>query len=281
MRGERSVAVREARAVRRRVRLDSLLVERGLAESRAKAAAAIVAGEVLVGGAVASKPGQLVDADADVQVRPRRPRFVSRGGEKLLAALEAFGLDVAGRVAVDVGASTGGFTDCLLQRGAARVYAVDVGTGQLHWRLRRDPRVVSLERRDVRSLTPADVGGPVDLATVDVSFISLRTVLPAVASLVRPGGDIVALIKPQFEVGPRRTRRGVVRDPALHADAIRRVLEAARAAGLAPLGLAPSPLRGPEGNLEFFVHLRRGEAPPADLDVEAVVARAHAEARPA
>ncbi len=274
--GEGSVAV-SVPAVRRRVRLDTLLVERGLAESRAKAAAAILAGEVVVGGVVASKPGQLVDRDAEVRLRPRRPGFVSRGGEKLLAALEAFGVDVTGRVAVDVGASTGGFTDCLLQRGAARVYAVDVGRGQLDWRLRRDPRVVSLERRDVRTVAPADLGGPADLATVDVSFISLRTVLPAVAALVRPGGDIIALIKPQFEVGPRRTRRGVVRDPALHAEAIRRVLEAARDLRLTPLGLVPSPLRGPEGNLEFFVHLRRGEARPAALDVEAVVARAHAD----
>jgi 23S rRNA (cytidine1920-2'-O)/16S rRNA (cytidine1409-2'-O)-methyltransferase len=265
--------------VRRRVRLDSLLVERGLVASRSQAAAAILAGEVVVAGVPAAKPGQLVDPRADVQIRPRRPRFVSRGGEKLLAALQAFGIDATGRVAVDVGASTGGFTDCLLQQGAARVYAVDVGTGQLHWRLRRHPHVVVLERRDVRTVTPAELGGPVDLATVDVSFISLRAVLPAVASLVRPGGDIVALIKPQFEVGPRRTRRGVVRDPALHADAIRRVLVAARALGLTPLGLVPSPLVGPEGNLEFFVHLRRGTGPAADLDVEAVVAQAHAGAR--
>lgn len=262
-------------AARGRMRLDVLLVERGLAASRAEAAAAILAGEVFVGGLRGATAGQQVARDAAVEIRSRRPAYVSRGGEKLSHALQEFGLNVAGLAALDVGASTGGFTDCLLQRGARMVVAVDVGTGQLDWRLRQDHRVRSLERTDIRTVTPAHLGGSADLATVDVAFIPLDHVLPHVATLVRPGGWILALVKPQYEAGPKLARRGVVRDAAVHRDVLRRVLDRARGAGLAPLGAVASPIAGPDGNLEFFVLLRCGEGTGAAIDVDAVVAHAH------
>ncbi|HLQ64160.1 MAG TPA: TlyA family RNA methyltransferase [bacterium] len=258
-----------------RIRVDALLVKRGLVDSRTQAAAAVLAGEVYVSGTRAAKPGQLVTMDALVEVRSRRRRFVGRGGEKLDHALGLFQIAVAGGTAVDVGASTGGFTDCLLQHGATRVVAIDVGTGQLDWRLRTDPRVVSLEKRDIRTTTVEDVGGAVDIVTIDVAFISLVKVLPAVMTLVRSHGDIVALVKPQFEVGPKLARRGVVRDVMVHRAVLSRVLEHASAMGLVPIAATYSPLAGPEGNLEFFVHLRR-EGQPVAIDVEAVVAQAHA-----
>ncbi len=258
-----------------RIRLDALLVRRGLTASPATAAALVLAGEVYVNGGRAAKPGQPVPPGAVVEIRPRRSRFVGRGGEKLEDALRVFGIEVAGAAAVDAGASTGGFTDCLLQHGARRVYAVDVGRGQLDWRLRNDPRVVALEQRDIRTITPEDLGGAVDLATVDVAFISLASVLPAVMRLVRPGGSIVALVKPQFEVVPKLARHGVVRDAATHREVLRRVLTQAAGIGLAAQSATHSPLAGPDGNLEFFVHLRRG-APVAEIDVDAVVAQAHA-----
>ncbi len=257
-----------------RIRLDALLVRRGLAASPAAATAVVLAGEVYVNGTRAAKPGQPVPAGAVVEIRPRRSRFVGRGGEKLEHALQVFGIEVAGAAAVDVGASTGGFTDCLLQHGARRVYAVDVGTGQLDWRLRNDPRVVALEQRDIRTITVEDLDGAVDLATVDVAFISLANVLPAVMRLVRPGGSVVVLVKPQFEVAPKLARRGVVRDAAAHRDVLRRVLAQAAEIGLAAMAATHSPLAGPDGNLEFFVHLRHGR-PAAEIDVDAVVTQAH------
>jgi 23S rRNA (cytidine1920-2'-O)/16S rRNA (cytidine1409-2'-O)-methyltransferase len=260
---------------RTRIRVDALLVKRGLVDSRTQAAAAVLAGEVYINGTRAGKPGQPVTVDASVEVRPRRPRFVGRGGEKLNHALGVFQIAVAGRTAVDVGASTGGFTDCLLQHGATRVVAVDVGIGQLDWRLRADPRVVSLEKKDIRTTTLEDVGGPVDIVTIDVAFISLTKVLPAVVKLVRSRGDVIALVKPQFEVGPKLARRGVVRDGAVHRAVLNRVLEHASAMGFVPIAATYSPLAGPEGNLEFFVHLRQ-EGPPVAIDAEAVVAQAHA-----
>ncbi len=259
-----------------RQRLDTLLVARGLADSPARAVAAILAGEVFLNGSRASKPGQQVTSDAVVERRPRRSRFVSRGGEKLEHALREFGVSVAGLVALDAGASTGGFTDCLLRHGARRVIAVDVGTGQLAWTLRGDPRVVSMERRDIRTVAPADIGGTVDVATVDVAFISLAGVLPAIGRLVKSGGSIVALVKPQFEVGPKLAPRGVVRDAAVHRDVLGRVLGSARQAGLSPVALTHSPLAGPQGNLEFFLHLAApGGSPGPAVDVDGVVAHAH------
>ena len=239
-----------------KARLDVLLVQRGLFPSREQARGAIMAGNVLVNGEVQDKPGTLIRADAEIVVRGPEHPFVSRGGVKLAAALDSFGLDVSGAVAVDIGASTGGFTDCLLQRGARRVYAVDVGRGQLHPKLRADSRVIPLEGKNARYLRPADIGEPADLVCIDVSFISLAKILPAAAPLLgeEPLG-IVGLIKPQFEVGPELVGRGgVVRDPAAHRAAIASVLAAAEKLNLRCLALSPSPLRGPKGNVEFFAH---------------------------
>ncbi len=235
-----------------------LLVERGLMPSREKARAAVLAGQVLVDGQPVTKPGQLVDEGASLSVTTR-PRFVSRGGEKLAGALAAFGLDVSGRVALDAGASTGGFTDCLLQAGAARVYAVDVGYGQLDYRLRTDPRVVVMERTNLRHLT--GLPEPVDIATLDLSFISLTKVLEPVRRLLRPGGLVVALVKPQFEARPEEVGRGgVVRDPLVHAAVLGRVVAWAVRHGFRVRGLTTSPVRGADGNREFFLLLQRENA---------------------
>lgn len=245
---------------RDKVRLDLLLVERGLAASREQARRLILAGEVRVEGQVADKAGRLVPRAARVELLAS-PKYVSRGGLKLEGALRRFRVPVRGVVAADFGASTGGFTDCLLQAGAARVYALDVGYGQLAWRLRQDPRVVVMERTNVRYLEA--LPEPVDLVTVDVSFISLRLVLPAAHRVLKPGGRVVALIKPQFEAGRRQVGKGgVVRDRRVHRQVLKDVLEAARELGFAPLGLMPSPLRGPAGNVEFLAYLAKGWAGP-------------------
>jgi 23S rRNA (cytidine1920-2'-O)/16S rRNA (cytidine1409-2'-O)-methyltransferase len=244
-------------------RLDVIVTDLGLAPSRHQAEAAIRAGEIFVNGKRVDKPGARVGPDAVVERRRRGPTFVSRGGDKLASALEAFGLDLSGWVVADIGASTGGFTDCVLQRGARRVYAVDVGRGQLHWRLRRDPRVVVMEGRHAAHLSPDDLPEAVDLATVDCSFISLLKILPAVARLVRPGGAIVALVKPQFEAGPKAAPKGVVRDPAVHEAVLQRIVAEVPRFGVRPMHVVPSRLLGPDGNREFFVLLLRseGEAP--------------------
>ena len=266
-----------------RDRLDHWLVAHGYAATREAARAAVMAGDVTVDGIVADKPGRRMPPGARVTVRRPEHGFVGRGGLKLAHGLAAFGIDPRGREAVDLGTSTGGFTDCLLQAGAERVYAVDVGRGQLAWRLRTDPRVVSLEGVNARHMTPERVGGPRDLVTADLSFISLRLVWPAIAALVRSGGDVVALIKPQFEAGRAQVRRGgVVRDPAVHEAVLRRVLDAAAESGLSPLAVTASPLTGPAGNIEYLAHLRpAGAAPPAPLDLAAIVADAHARLTPA
>jgi 23S rRNA (cytidine1920-2'-O)/16S rRNA (cytidine1409-2'-O)-methyltransferase len=244
-----------------RIRLDQLLVERGLAESRSRAQALVLAGAVRVGDGDAArgdrKPGDLLASDVPISVAQPDP-FVSRGGHKLAAALDAFEIDPAGRVALDVGASTGGFTDVLLQRGATRVYALDVGRGQLAEALRRDPRVVSMERTNARALTAASLPEPVGIATIDVSFISLALILGPVASTLGPGGHIVALVKPQFEAGRGRTDHGVVRDAAIHREVLERTVETAAAAGLGTRALIASPITGPAGNREFLVHLAPG-----------------------
>jgi 23S rRNA (cytidine1920-2'-O)/16S rRNA (cytidine1409-2'-O)-methyltransferase len=251
-----------------RRRLDTLLAERGLAGSRTSAAASVRAGRVRVGaaGRRAEKPGQLVAEDAELAV-DERPRYVSRGGAKLENAIRALELDVDGRSCLDIGASTGGFTDCLLQHGAARVVAVDVGYGQLDWGLRQDPRVEVMERTNARHLRVADLPYRPELATVDVSFISLTKVLPAIASCLAPHGEVVALVKPQFELRPTRVGKGgVVRDPADRRDAVVAVARAAREIGLGVLGLAPSGVPGPKGNLETFVHCVRDRAGMEDLE---------------
>jgi 23S rRNA (cytidine1920-2'-O)/16S rRNA (cytidine1409-2'-O)-methyltransferase len=240
-------------------RLDLLLVSRGHAPTRARAQAVVLAGEVFVAGVRVDKAGALVPDDAAIEVRRPDHAYVSRGGVKLAGALDAFAVDVTGLRCLDLGASTGGFTDCLLQRGAAQVTAVDVGYGQLAHKLRVDPRVVVMERTNARTLTPDAVGGAVDLTVVDASFIGLDKLMPAVALCTRSGGALVALVKPQFEVGREiATRaRGVIRDDAVRAEAIARATESVAEAGFEVVAKCDSALPGPKGNLEAFVHARR------------------------
>jgi 23S rRNA (cytidine1920-2'-O)/16S rRNA (cytidine1409-2'-O)-methyltransferase len=243
-----------------RVRLDQLLVTRGLAPSRERARALILAGEVSVDGRTVAKAGTFVDDQADVAVREPAHPWVSRGGIKLAHAIDAFGLDVSGCTALDIGASTGGFTDVLLQRGAARVVALDVGHGQLDWRLRQDPRVHVVEGLNARYLRPADLPADMrsfDLITIDVSFISLRHILPVVPPLLRPGGRVLALVKPQFEAGRSEVGKGgIVRDPVVHQRVIEEVTRSAHQVGLVRLAVELSPIRGAEGNVEFLLLLR-------------------------
>lgn len=259
----------------KKVRLDVLMVERGLVESRQQAQRLIMAGEVFIGESRADKPAQAVSPDVSVHVRAPLP-FVSRGGLKLDAALNQFSLNVAGYVCADVGASTGGFTDCMLQRGAAKVYAIDVGYGQLDWRLRQDARVVVMERVNARFLET--LPEPIDLAVIDVSFISLDIILPAVLGWLKDAGQIVALIKPQFEAGREQVGKGgVVRDPAIHRQVLSQVLNWAVAHALQPVGLMPSPITGPAGNVEFLVHLRQASEPGAPVEsmVETCLSAGH------
>jgi 23S rRNA (cytidine1920-2'-O)/16S rRNA (cytidine1409-2'-O)-methyltransferase len=237
-------------------RLDRLLVERGLAPTREKAQALIMAGSVLVDGRKAAKPGQPVDAEAPIEVLAGPP-FVGRGGLKLDAAIAHFAIPVAGRVCLDVGASTGGFTDCLLQRGAARVHAVDVGAGQLDWKIRNDPRVAVHEKLNARYLRPEDLGEPIDLAVCDVSFISATLIVPAIVPVLQPAGEMVILVKPQFEAGKGQVGKGgIVREPELHQAACRRVDHAVRLAGFETV-LMESPILGAEGNREFLLYGHR------------------------
>jgi 23S rRNA (cytidine1920-2'-O)/16S rRNA (cytidine1409-2'-O)-methyltransferase len=261
----------------RRLRLDAELVRRGLARSREHASELIGAGRVKVAGAVASKPATGVTTDAAIVVAedPGSPDYVSRGGHKLAGALAAFeplGLRVAGRQCLDAGASTGGFTDVLLRHEAAEVVAVDVGYGQLAWRLQSDERVTVIDRQNVRELTPDLIGGPVDLVVGDLSFISLALVLDALFGVTRPDGDLALMVKPQFEVGKDRVGRGgVVRDPALRAEAVAGVADAAVARGWGARAVTVSPLPGPSGNVEFFLWLRSGAAEVTHEDIERVV----------
>jgi 23S rRNA (cytidine1920-2'-O)/16S rRNA (cytidine1409-2'-O)-methyltransferase len=257
-----------------RRRVDAELVERGLFASRERARAAVLAGEVRVGGQVVTKAGQSVEPDAVIDVAERQ-RYVSRGGDKLAGALDVFGLDVRGKRSVDVGASTGGFTDCLLQRGAVSVVAIDVGYGQLAWSLRTDPRVTVVERTNIRAADPVELGAPFDLAVVDVSFISLRTVMPHVVALLGDLGEVVALVKPQFEAGKGRVgKRGVVKDPAIHAEVLEGAAAAAQEVGLVVRGMTFSPIKGPEGNIEFWLWASRGGVPTTAVARE-VVKEAH------
>jgi 23S rRNA (cytidine1920-2'-O)/16S rRNA (cytidine1409-2'-O)-methyltransferase len=239
-----------------RLRADRLLVERGLFESRAKAQAAIEAGLVYADGAVVRKASEEIAFDADVVATPAHP-YVSRGALKLKAALEHFGFDPAARICLDVGASTGGFTELLLQRGAAKVYAVDVGTGQLHAKLRGDSRVVSLEQTDIRKVTSAQLDAPPDLVCIDVSFIPLKLVLPAALALTRPNAQLVALIKPQFEAGPEHNKKGIVRDTAVQEAVCRDIEALVTWLGCRVLGIIPSPIEGGSGNLEFLLGAAR------------------------
>jgi 23S rRNA (cytidine1920-2'-O)/16S rRNA (cytidine1409-2'-O)-methyltransferase len=262
-----------------RRRLDVELVRRGLVPSRTRAVEVIGAGRVLVGGAPASTPARQVDgAEAIALLDADGPEFVSRGGHKLAAALDAFAVDVTGRTAVDVGSSTGGFTDCLLQRGAAHVFAVDVGRSQLAWSLRGDDRVTVMERTNVRDLAAGALSPVPDLCVADLSFVSLRTVVPNLVAITSGAADFVLLVKPQYEAGRARVgRRGIVRDAAVHTAVLREVVDGLESGGLGVDALVPSPLRGADGNIEFLAHARRGPAAVADSTIDAVVERAHAE----
>jgi 23S rRNA (cytidine1920-2'-O)/16S rRNA (cytidine1409-2'-O)-methyltransferase len=244
-----------------KIRLDLLLVERGLAPSRERARALILAGQVRVDDEVVTKAGTAVPEEAAVTLSGPDHPYVGRGGLKLAHALDHFGIDPAGRTALDIGASTGGFTDVLLQRGARQVVALDVGHGQIAWRLRQDPRVVVMEGVNARHLAPDRAPGPFDIVTVDVSFISLRQILPVIPPRLAPGGHVVALVKPQFEAGRADVERGgLVRDPAVHARVVAEVEAAARAVGLVPMGSTPSPITGAAGNQEYLLHLRSADA---------------------
>ena len=258
-------------------RLDMLLVERGYAESRTKAQAVIMSGSVYVGGQKADKPGISYEESVDIEVRGASCPYVSRGGLKLEQALRDFGVDPTGYVCSDSGASTGGFTDCLLQQGASKVFAIDVGYGQLDWKIRSDPRVVVMERTNVRYVTPEQLGEPLDLSVIDVSFISLKIVLPVVKTFLKPeSGQVLCLIKPQFEAGKEKVgKKGVVRDPAVHKEVLDSFVNLVAETGFTILGLTFSPVRGPEGNIEFLAHLTLADTSGIDPDTALVVEQAH------
>jgi 23S rRNA (cytidine1920-2'-O)/16S rRNA (cytidine1409-2'-O)-methyltransferase len=242
----------------RKDRVDKVLVERGIVPSREKARALIMAGKVLVDGGRMDKPGSRINVDAQLQLQEGDSVYVSRGGEKIEGALKAFGVDPKGMIVMDVGASTGGFTDCILQKEAKKVYAVDVGYGQLAWRLQKDPRVVNLERRNIRYLPREEIQEEIDLILIDTSFISIEKFLPHLLGFLKRGGMILSLIKPQFEVGKGEVGRGgVVRDKTLHEKVIDRISNFSRGLGLTILGITESPLLGPKGNREFFIYLKK------------------------
>ena len=259
-----------------KTRLDVLLVEQGLQETRQKAQATIMSGLVFVNGQRVDKPGTAVPNDAAIEVRGNALKYVSRGGLKLEKALRDFGVDPTGFVCSDSGASTGGFTDCLLQKGAKKVFAIDVGYGQLAWSIRTDERVVCMERTNIRYVKPEDLGEPLDLSVVDVSFISLRIVLPAIKNLLKPTGQIVCLIKPQLEAGKDKVgKKGVVRDAAVHEEVLNGFLTLAAELELTVRNLTFSPVKGPEGNIEFLGHLSMLPQGAMTPDVKAIIAAAH------
>ena len=260
----------------KKVRLDQLVFDLGYTESRERAKTTIMSGLVFVNGQRADKPGTPVAPDAKIEVRGEAIPFVSRGGFKLDKALQVFPIDPSGQSCIDCGASTGGFTDVLLQHGAAKVYAVDVGYGQLAWKLRNDPRVVNLERTNLRYVTAEQIPELLELAVMDVSFISIKLVLPAVKALLVPGADLVCLIKPQFEAGRDEVgKKGVVRDSGVHCQVIRGILDFAPQIGLSVMGLDFSPIKGPEGNIEYICHMKNGCYEGASIDVEALVNASH------
>ena len=260
----------------KKLRLDQLVFEMGLVESRERAKTTVMSGLVYVNGQKADKPGMSVSPDAKIEVRGEAIPFVSRGGFKLDKALKVFPIDPEGLTCIDCGASTGGFTDVLLQHGAKRVYAVDVGYGQLAWKLRTDDRVVCIERTNVRYLSREQIPEAPELAVMDLSFISIKLVLPAVRALLVPGADIVCLIKPQFEAGRDEVgKKGVVRDSAVHKEVIESILSFAPTLGLTVMGLDYSPIKGPEGNIEYICHMKNGEYETEKPDVDAVVAASH------
>ena len=261
-------------------RLDVLLVKRNLADSREKAKALIMSGIVYVNGQKEDKAGTTFDETAPIEVRGNTLKYVSRGGLKLEKAMTHFGVELKDKICMDVGSSTGGFTDCMLQNGAVKVYSVDVGYGQFAWKLRQDPRVVCMEKTNIRYVTPADIDDVLDFASVDVSFISLTKVLIPARELLRDGGEMVCLIKPQFEAGREKVgKKGVVRDKAVHEEVIERIIEFASQNGFFVKNLEYSPIKGPEGNIEYLVYIRKDETGGVDaaVDIKAVVDAAHGE----
>ncbi len=259
-----------------KTRLDVLLTERGLLDSRQKAQATIMSGIVFVNGQRVDKVGTAVANDALIEIRGATLPYVSRGGLKLEKAMQTFPLTLTGKICADIGASTGGFTDCMLQNGAKKVYAVDVGYGQLDWKLRNDARVVCMERTNARYLTHEEIPEELDFASVDVSFISLKLIFPALYGLLREGGEIACLIKPQFEAGREKVgKKGVVRDPAVHLEVLEHFLIHAKENHFTVLGITYSPIRGPEGNIEYLGFLRKSEEPDAAVDLQAIVEASH------
>ena len=257
-------------------RLDVLLVEQGYADSRTNAQAIIMSGMVYVDGQKADKPGMSFDETLPLEVRGATCPYVSRGGLKLEKALRDFGVDPTGYVCSDSGASTGGFTDCLLQQGAKKVFAIDVGYGQLDWKIRSDPRVVVMERTNVRYVTPEQLGEPLDLSVIDVSFISLKIVLPVIKTFLKPTGQVLCLIKPQFEAGRDKVgKKGVVREPETHKEVLDNFVALANELDFKILGLTFSPVKGPEGNIEFLGHLTLDDKPGIEPDTALVVSQAH------
>lgn len=259
-----------------KIRLDSRIFELGLTESREKAKAFIMAGQVFVNGMKVVKAGTTVLPEDKIEVRGTS-EFVSRGGHKLKKAMEVFPIDLNDKICMDIGASTGGFTDCMLQNGASKVYSIDVGYGQLAWKLRSDPRVVNLERTNVRYITAEQVPDAIDFFSVDVSFISLCLVLPAAYPLLRDGGECVCLIKPQFEAGREKVgKKGVVRDKSVHAEVIAKIDAFARELGFTVCGLDFSPIKGPEGNIEYLIYLKKNGGESLPIDIDAIVEASHA-----
>lgn len=259
-------------------RLDVVMAERGLAESRQKAQAVIMAGQVYVDGRKVEKAGTPVSPEASIEIRGKTLPYVSRGGLKLEKAMSIWPIALQDAICMDIGASTGGFTDCMLQNGAAKVYAVDVGYGQLAWKLRSDPRVVCLERTNARYLSRQEIPEEPDFSSVDVSFISLKLILPAIAGVLREGGQAAALIKPQFEAGREKVgKKGVVRDPAVHVEVLEHFLDHARESGFTVLDLSYSPVRGPEGNIEYLGYLVKGPGPEKPFDLQTLVEQSHSE----
>ena len=258
-------------------RLDVLLVEQGLADSREKAKAIIMSGIVYVDNNKEDKAGTIFEETARIEVRGNTLKYVSRGGLKLEKAMNNFGVTLEGKVCMDVGASTGGFTDCMLQNGAVKVYSVDVGHGQLAWKLRNDERVVCMEKTNIRYVTPDDIDDVIEFASIDVSFISLTKVLPAVRELMTPGGEIVCLIKPQFEAGREKVgKKGVVRDLSTHIEVVQMIVDYARANGFRTLHLSYSPIKGPEGNIEYLLHITKDESREnEEFDIRALVEESH------
>lgn len=258
-------------------RLDVLLVEQGLADSREKAKAIIMSGIVYVDNNKEDKAGTTFEETARIEVRGNTLKYVSRGGLKLEKAMNNFGVTLEGKVCMDVGASTGGFTDCMLQNGAVKVYSVDVGHGQLAWKLRNDERVVCMEKTNIRYVTPDDIDDVIEFASIDVSFISLTKVLPAVRELMTPGGEIVCLIKPQFEAGCEKVgKKGVVRELSTHIEVVQMIVDYARANGFRTLHLSYSPIKGPEGNIEYLLHITKDESREnEEFDIRALVEESH------